>query len=233
MKIGKIMSDSGLNENNHGPIEVKFALLNPETGDTITPFCKCKDYFSDVFWGNNTKKPVRTYGFNWDPGQDKGVLDKDSIFVAIKFTSRTNSDDVKPGTKEQVENIKAFLNKFEKPLGFEPSKVEMCDEKIHIIIEFDKKWIQVPYLVSAFFLFIRLGVKYDNHSADPLDFYSNKPTNEWMSPGDGNYFMSAKNKISDLLAGKIDKKQKFSQYTDGYSIHNNSGIASYSAYKID
>ena len=219
-------------ESGHGPIEAKFAFINPENGETLTPFCKCKDYFSDLFWSNATGEKVNVYGFKWTPNEDKGILAKDRLFLAVKLIDRFGSKADIPITQEQLKGVQSFFNKFEKNLKFDLTKTSICEEGKHLIIEFSKEWTQRPYVISAFFLFIRLAFKYENTLKNPIEFYINRKTGEWLSPNDEHYFRAAKARMTDLFQGKIDKRQTFKQYETGNCIHNNSGIVNYTDYKI-
>lgn len=221
---------AALIENGHGPITAKFALINPENGHTLMPFCKCKDYFTDVFWSNSTNKPADVYGFKWQPNEDGDILKKDDLYVAVKLVDKQAK--VQEITNAHVKGLETFLNKFEEKLKFKTSEVSICEEGKHIILKFNKAWVQQPYLISALFLFIRMGLKYDNLKATPINFYVKATSGQWLSPADALYFLQARTRIDDLWNGKIDTKQTFSKYTDSYSVHNSSGIVNYLEYKI-
>lgn len=229
MKVIEEISSGKLAEINHGPKEVQFAFINPDTGKTITPFCKCKDYFNDMFWSNKVKKSVSVYGFSWTPDRDKGVLHKDRLCLAIRLIDRDDKSKFHKIEEENIKGIVDIIAQFSEANGFEPATVEReeSDGK-HIILYFDKKWTEIPYLNSAFFLLVRLGFTY-KHGEDVTKDY--KTTAKFISPNDEGYLRLVKNKIEDLLKGKIDSKQTYEKYTND-TIHNYSGIVGYKEYSI-
>lgn len=223
-----------LGESSQGSIEMRFALYNKETGRTITPFCRCKDYFNDAFWAKYVGKDViGQYGFSFSKNGDDGLFDKDEISLVIRMMPREKYDkegkNLNDLNQENLDNILSLLNKFEEPNGFNKSYGEICEEGKHFIITFDKKWTEIPYLVSALFLLLRLGYYYDCKSS-VKEFYTEG--NRFISPHDQMYLKGSIHIIEDLEKGIIDRNQKYSDYDTQGSIHNNSGIVGYkSKYK--
>lgn len=220
-----------LSEAGQGKKEVKFSIIDPKTGKTITPFCKCKDYFTDLFWSIKCKQSVNVYGFIWNHTKEgNDTIMKKTFSIAIKLVDRDNKKviDLPKGAKTSVKNL---LNKFEKNLKFPLTKVEISDCKNHLILHVSEKWHDKPYLVSALFLLIRLGMTYDGKS-DPIEYFTKIGSKDYIAPADENYFRSTKNKLKDLLDGKICKNQTFEKYTEGYNLHNNSGIVNMKDYSI-
>ncbi len=219
-----------LNEIGHGAKEVKFAIINPSTGETLTPFCKCKDYFSDMFWSNKTGGNTDVCGFKWTPNQDKGLLSKKTFSIAIKLQDRSSSTLNKLGKKE-LSGIKSLLNTFEKKLKFSPTKAEISDDEKYIIVHVPEGWREVPYLVSALFMLIRLGFTYEEKT-DPIKYFTGAASNKFISPNDESYFKQIKGRFQDLLDGKVDRKQTFEMYKTASNAHGGSGILSYREYKV-
>lgn len=221
-------------ESSHGEVSIKMAFIN-DKGETITPFVKCKDYFNDMFWSNKTGNKVTIYGFNWTPNQDEGVLSKDTLRVAIKKVVTRDLDGngenkIIKLTEDNVKSLDAFFKQVQKKLKFKKTKFSLCENNDHIIIELDKKWTEIPYINSAFFLFVRIGLTFDP-SSTIMEFYKDKNQKKFTSSLDYGYFYNVTNRIQHILDGKIDESQNYDQYTHG-NIHSGSGIVGYSNYKI-
>lgn len=228
--IDNISKTFNLSEAGHGVKEVQFAFLNPDTNETITPFCMCKDYFNDMFFTKKTGTSVHIYGFKWNKDDDHGVLDKDQFTIAVRLRDRNNKEKFFDIEEKQIESIFYLLNTFNKSNKFGYLSVYLSDDKKYAIIVFDKKWTEIPYINSAFFLLVRLGFTY-NKDEGIIAWYE-KGSKNFISPNDESYFKQRKDRIKDLLEGKVDSKQTYDKYTAG-SIHNNSGIVGYQGYKID
>lgn len=225
--IDELSKKSHLSEMSHGNKEIRFAFIDPEKKTTITPFCRCKDYFTDMFWSNATKQNVDIYGFKWKPDQDNGILKKDRLSIAIKLTVNGTRSKL---TDDNSKNIKNLLNKFESGLKFKLTETQLSSDGNNIIIDISKQWTKIPYLISALFMLIRLGFSY-SEDTDPIEFFESRKSVDFYSCHDQIYFKQAKKRLKDLLNGKIDKKQKFNMYTAS-SIHDESGLISYNKYSV-
>lgn len=223
-------SKFNLIETGHGSKEVKWAIINPTTGETLTPFCKCKDYFTDVFWSNKTNKSISVYGFKWTPKQDGGILDGKTFSLAIKLNDRVGNKIVKID-KQEINSIKSLLNSFEKKLKFLPSKIELTDDENYAILTISNAWTKAPYLVSSLFMLTRLGFTYEEKK-HPIDYFKGAPSSKFISPHDETYFKQINGRLNDLFDGKTDKHQTYEMYETGDSIHNNSGIVNFKEYQI-
>jgi hypothetical protein len=219
----------GLAEIGHGTREVQFAFINHETGENLTPFCMCKDFFGDLFWSNETGNKVAIYGFKWEPNQDNGILKQDHLSVALRIRNRDKKDEIYDVKKTELESLVALFDQFNSSNKFKDFDAELSDDKKYIIITFDKAWVSKPYLCSALFLILRLGLTYDPKQ-EVMAFFASGSKN-FISPNDETYFRSIKNRIQDLLSGKRDEVQKYSDYTVN-TIHNNCGIVNYKGYKV-
>lgn len=226
MKIKEAVKHS-LAEIGHGQTEVLFAYVNPNTGDTITPFCKCKDFFNDMFWSRKTGTTISIYGFSWDKTCDNKSLDGDTLMIAIKLQNKGDHKDILI-TDEQMQNVLEILYLIEEPNKFEPTEGELCNDGKYLVLKYDRKWSDIPYLNSALYFFVRLGFTY-NPSKTIEEQY--KDQKNFISPNDAMYYRSANQRVKDLLAGKIDNRQKYEDYNTG-TIHNNSGLVYYKDYKI-
>lgn len=229
MNIKETIPNASLVEAGHGDREVRMAFINHKTGETITPFCKCKDYFNDMFFTHNTGDDVNIYGFKWSSGQQKELLNSPRLKMAVKTTLRKGAEE--PIKEEERFSIMSLLNKFSKSLGLGVVNVVHSDDKKHLIVSLNKKWTDIPYLNSAFYFLLRMGFTY-NPKEDFIEQYS-KGMKKFISSNDYSYFnnQKVKERLLDLLAGKIDTKQNYRMYNNG-TIHNNSGIVGYSGYKV-
>lgn len=218
-----------LSEAGHGSREVKIAYLDPDTGEIITPFCKCKDYFNDMFFSNSANASVHIFGFKWDPKEDKGILEKPKLMIAIKTTDHTKGD--VPVSESEALSIESLVSKFTRTLKFKKCKFEFSEDKKHFIITFDRSWTDIPYLNSSFYLLIRLGFTYDDSKDFIEQFKESK--GKFISSNDQMYLRNVKvqQRFSDMLEGKIDKNQTYKMYTVS-DIHNRSGIVGYVEYKV-
>lgn len=227
--IDKVSEKFHLSEGGQGKLQMKFAIYNKDTQEVITPFCMCKDYFSDAFWAKYTGNDVlNMYGFSFKKDDDQGLFDKDEISLAIRFVP-INSKEFQDVNQENLDNILSFLNRFEKSNNFTLSVGEICEEGKSYIITFDRKWTQMLYLASAFFMFLRLGYYYDRTS-EIKEYYSK--SDKFITPNDQMYLKSTIEVVEDIEKGYLDKSQKYSDYTTQGQVHGSSGIVGYrSKYK--
>lgn len=223
-----VSSKFSLCEIGHGNREVGFAFVDYETGQTITPYCKCKDFFGDMFWANAVNQAVAIYGFKWSPNEDKGILDRELLCVSMRLKGKGNGT-IHKITVAEVDNLRSFFEKFNTANKFKGFIVELSDDEKNIIINFDKAWCQNPYTISVLFFLLRLGLTY-KIGEDPIEFFFSKDKN-FISPNDEMYFKSSKQRIIDFLNGKIDTSQKFGDF-EIHQIHNNSGLVNHKNYKV-
>lgn len=220
--IDNIGKNYSLSEIGHGNITSQFALYNNTSGEIITPFVMCKDFLGDVFWSNKTNKEGNIYGFKWKPNEDKGILEKKHLYIVLRKVNQNKI--VEAATEDEVKAIACLINKFDKANKFYKSKTELCEEGKNVIVKFDKKWTEIPYLWSAFLLLLRIGFKYDKIS-DVQEHY--KSENNYLSRNDVMYMRTAKGLIKDLEEGFIDSTQTYEQYTAIGQVHNGSGVVSW------
>lgn len=227
MNIEDSYKDQPLSEIGHGSTEVYFAYVHPKNNKTYTPFAKCKDFFNDMFWTKKTGNPVSIYGFKFTKSQDKGDLEEDILVLAIRMSNRNDKKVVKP-KEDQLASILTLLNKIEKKLKFKLTEGLLTDDQEYIVLRYDKKWSEIPYLNSAFFFFMRLGITYNKDTDFDKQFSDVK---NFISPNDAMYYKSAKQRVEDIMKGKLDTKQKYEDYTAG-TIHNGSGLVNYKNYSL-
>jgi len=225
--IDEVSSKYNLFEIGHGQREVQFAFIDGKTGKTITPFCRCKDYFNDMFFSNKIGKELSIYGFHWKPNQDEGILDRNTMTVAVRLRDQhtKNIYDLK---EEEIQSVRKLMQQVSNKAGLGRIIVRVCEENKNIIVYFNRKWADTPYLNSAFFFFIRLGFTYKN-GEDILSWYNKGE--KFISPNDQFYFKQGSSRIKDILEGKLDLNQKYEMYTNA-NIHGASGLIGYKDYKV-
>jgi hypothetical protein len=224
--IDNISKKFHLSESGQGVLEMKFALFDRVKKEVITPFCKCKDYFNDAFWTFATgKKTVNQYGFSFSKENGDGVLDKERLSVAIRFNDRGKENEFLDVDREKLRNMLSLLHRFEQPNNFSKSRGILSEDNKFFIINFDRKWTDIPYLASGFFLLLRMGYHYDRKT--PLkEFYANHPEN-FISPGDAMYYKNVSDVFDDLESGYIDQSQSYSDFNNHGNVHSFSGIQGY------
>lgn len=222
--IDNLTATAGLSEIGHGNITSQFALFSKNKSQTITPFVKCKDFLGDVFWAEETKQNAKIYGFKWDLGQDQGELKEELHYMVLRKQLNGSNASIADCTKEEVENIKILLNKFETSLGFIKSDTELSESGKEVVVSYDKKWTEIPYVWSAFLLLLRIGFKYDGKS-NIYDYY--KDDKNYLSCNDAMYMKTVRDTLLDLENGYIDKLQNYSLYKTIGEMHGNSGVVAW------
>lgn len=226
--IDKVSNKFKLSESGQGSLEMKFAFFNPETEEVITPFCKCKDYFNDAFWAKrNSKNTELVHGFQWNKDDDKGLFDKDTISIAVKFHEKTKPENTLEDTKrENLDNIISLLHRFDDGNSFKLSEGDISEDQKFFVITVDRKWTDLPYLLSGLFLFMRLGYHYDRKS-NIREYYVGTDAKRFIAPYDASYVRTSIDIIEDIEKGFLDDSQKYSDYQSGYDAHGSSGIVGY------
>lgn len=229
MKLTVKYSNPGLSEVSHGVNELRYALYDEETATTIMPFVRCKDYIQDLFYSYYQKHSATVYGFSWTPDKHRNVLDKDNIFVAVSLAPRSNASQLLDITDKQYESVKALWTKVIEGLGY---SVLICDKEEtgkYILLSFDKKLTEVPYIVSALLLLIRLGFTYDP-TKDVEEYFDQEK--QFLSPGDAYQWKGSKDTLLELMCGKVDDEYtKWSNITSGYQAHGQTGVVYHSSVK--
>jgi hypothetical protein len=156
-------------------------------------------------------------------GEAKNVLSRERISFIIKTVHRGSVKPI-PVTDKQVVGISLLLMNFENALKFEPSVIEVDDSNNYIIVTVDRKWTEIPYVLSALTFILRLGITYD--PGKDMFLYYTEPKN-FISPHDAGYFKTATPILKDLLEGKVNKSQKYNPNDGIYDVHGLYGICSY------
>jgi hypothetical protein len=228
-KLNISENKTGLNEIGHGANQVEMAFIDEKTGNNISQIIKCKDFFQDIFWSRRKGQSSSIFGFSWNHKHHEDIFSRDffSIFARIR---NVPTEEVKDIDDNQIKNLQNFLNEFASKLDIPLCEVQKDSTGKYAVIKFHKSWTEIPYLNSAFFLYVRLGLSYDGES-NVLTYI--KKGAKFISANDALYVKNSINKIEDMLKGKLDKRQTYDQYKEINAIHNSSGIVNYKDYKIE
>lgn len=192
----------------------QYSLLDPKYVAYHAPV-QCKDFLSDAFWSEYTRTEiVDVYGFSWKPG----TL---SPFPAPVY--RLGIIYKEQDMQAWVGPLAAFLNEWERRLGFAASEVDPANGGKATAITFSCEWTRMPILLSAFLCFVRLGVTYDPRMSLG-DYLENAKTS--LTGVDLDYLRApqAVPRVQRLLRGDSNFRQTWTQYTDVYTVHGYSGI---------
>lgn len=137
----------------------EFAFLSESEGVfyQATTFVYCKDFLHDAIWATLNKKPVRIYGFKYDPSKDV-ALQMDRTVLALRNTEYRKKDE-DGRFHEQLAACLEFVQQIDRRLGFRPTQiyvVEHADAPCWAIVG-DARWQHAPTLLSLYTLLLRLG----------------------------------------------------------------------------
>jgi hypothetical protein len=223
MNVNKeIKFDYGLNEAYSTGLQ--YAILD-NNGDIRHKPIRCKDYIQDVYWSEILKKGAITqYGFKWDGNNTNPVSKQDKVSVVLISDNGVSLQQYK-------DNLQNLLNIIENTLDIPNSEVinsSSCDKDI--IVTYDNKWSEKPYLLSMLYLLMRVGLYYKRNNNDiyeVVDYLTNKNTNLLSNDIQQLLSINKNKKFEELFINNELPKQKWSDYKDTSSIHNNSGIMSF------
>jgi len=204
---------------------LKYALLDSE-GNIRNKPVRCKDYFQDVYWSELLNKgEIKQYGFEWN-GNNTNPISKQE-FVNVLLIS-----DEYQNIKGKHFNIQSFLNDVELILNIPNSIVQPShNDENDLILTYSNEWSKRPYLISLLYLFIRVGLQYENQGV--LNFLYDKNLLDKVLQNDTSVLLNIirkdKNvsKIDILFEQKLLPEQNWEDYTNTSNIHNNSGIMNF------
>lgn len=193
---------------------VEYALLNDKYEALHQQFF-CKDYLTDILWcEKNNEYSQEVYGFKYNKNDFKLFENKD-LYIAL---TNTTKNIVK---EEYITKLQKFLNEAEELLKFKPSKVELFENAI--VVKFSNEWIQQPYLLSIYSLFLRIGLHYDNKGF--LDFiYTNYV--QVVDSADRGMLPMCKNKFKAIFEDGILPNIEYKSIYSMGNMHINGGIIS-------
>jgi len=204
-------------------VPLTMAILNDEYKELMSPVM-CKDYITDAFWSEHSKKPISIYGFNWT----SGTIDPSKVVyrIGLKFG---NDDDAQKTT-----NVIDLINLWDKALGFKPSQLLKTNDIKNRVLEVDRAWTEQPIRISLLTLMLRMGTAYT--PGEGLEaFLNNTKTNintgkkglrALIHSGDGMHVAQAQNLILKIYKEGKFPAQTYAQYKSHSEIHNRSGIVS-------
>lgn len=214
----------------------EYAVIN-DKDQMITPFVTCKDYFNDMVWALVHNKSAGIYGFKLDPSKAGFYADLNKLRIVIRDKSK-KFEDVLNGISNSVE----LLNETFKELKFLPKLKVTCTANYSdgqcVVVNFPKKFMIIPPVMSSLFLFLRSGQKFDSSHTE---FGTARSYIENMSKISGSSYTSSDKSDMKHTLTMIDmiKEKKLSSlfslelnvnYNPKHSIgtiHNYYGIRSY------
>ena len=127
--------------------------------------------------------------------------------------------------------IASRLKDLEDRLEFPTSNVFVDESKQILVFEFNPKWVEKPYLLSFYLLFIRIlfteTVENLNKITDIKEYLQKYPASK---SGYDASFINKSTFLLNLMFNKEFPEQLWTFYDDVRSMHNTSGIVSYSNY---
>lgn len=223
--LAKHTMNVSLNEVSHGPVEWKYALIDPETGIAVTPFFKCRDYLNDIFWSYFNNMEMSIYGYTAKPEYFKDLLSKDTFSLAIRTQDKVGGTK-KPMTPAQLKGLDKTQELFSKGLGFKVYPTELCEEGIHAIVTVDKQWGIIPHIQSMLLYVLRLGINY-NPEEDFMTQFGSGNSSKFISLGDQVSFKKVKEVMEKALKGE-KFTGKYVSEDNANKVHNYYGVVTYS-----
>lgn len=203
---------------------IKYAILDAEGNIRHKPI-RCKDYIQDLYWSEILNKgEIKQYGFKWDGNNTNPVSKQDKVSVVLISDNETSLQQYK-------DNLQNLLNIVENTLDIPNSEVinsSSCDKDIIVI--YDNKWSEKPYLLSMLYLLMRIGLYYKRNNNDiyeVVDYLINKNANLLTNDVQQLLSINKNKKFEELFINNELQEQKWSDYDTTSNIHNNSGIMSF------
>lgn len=227
MNINKnVQFDKGLNEvSNPG---YRYAVLSkPDDNNVFNirhKLARCKDYIQDIYWSEYTKKDVNDqYGFYWKHDNNDKIIDKDFVDVLLV-------PDKGYSLKDKSDNIIKMLNILENELNIPNSTITFSstDDK-DIIITYNNKWAEKPYLISLYFLLLRASLYFKGENLNDVFEYlieiSKTNINKFYSSTVSQLNSIIKqDKLKTIFIDKILPDNNYKDSLDQGHAHNYSGI---------
>ena len=210
-------------------IKTKFFIVNKleeNLYEKRTPNILCRDFLNDVLYCITFNTSINIYNFDYD--QTKENLNKENIYLCLKFTSKTQKQNF-------IFNFK-FLSKLEKFYNLETfTSYEETNNYLTLLIKHHPIWFSNTMTLS-FFTFILRCLCYPKCKENFWEFIKNSTykyktwnntyniinTPESQILTDNIYF---KNFIINFKILTSNYKQQ--KFDSKYSIHNKSGFLSY------
>lgn len=218
----------------------EYCLLD-EKYEAIHPQVRCKDYFQDLFWLDNQifdnkeerEKAINSkedvYGFvpiNYLT--EYSLKNKDVYRVGIRF--RTKGQDFRQFELTRQELAQSLMGQIETSLEFPTSNIFIDKSKEIMVFEFSNNWVQKPYLLSFYLLLSRMLSTIPEEELSKIeDFvnylleYSKKNSNTSASILKNSAFL-----LNKMFIEKELPEQTWESYKSMNSLHDASGVASYS-----
>jgi len=207
----------------------EFCTLSADN-EAIHAFTYCKDFISDIFFGNRFQKAMSIYSFSWSPKTNKAP--------SLKPAKMLIRDKKLTGMEERAANCQEFLNLAEEALGISlPSKCIALEEHNCVYVESPAmEWTECLPMISLWTLLMRVG--FNNYTpkigkgktfGEVLDAIVNGKQD--TAARDNNRLKTVKSKLSALENREFKitfAPYMFDDFHDAAvgTVHNGSGIIS-------
>jgi hypothetical protein len=207
-------------------VEFAFATKTKQ----CTDFIFCKDFLHDCVYAILYQKPVKVYGFSYDPKDNPIGLKK--VYLLVNNNLDKDFD-------QKMTPCLDFLHQIEKKMRLFRTKIYECNdppkEKNKVFLfRGSKIWLNSPPLLSLYSLFIRIGLCHTvgvdfMTTIDKMQTGEIKATNH----NDARYLASSRKAIDAILSHGYRKfffKENVKNYPESVDIstfHNYFGIVNF------
>jgi len=199
---------------------LQYAILDNEGNIRHKPI-RCKDYIQDIYWSEILKTgEIEQYGFIWD-GSNNNPVSK-LYYVNVLLIAQNNDD-----LNDYIVSLKHNINLFEECLKFKFTEIfKTSNESKDIIIRYSNEWSEKPYLLSLYYLLLRLCLKIDtkNNIEELISFIETNLDNFDSSTIYSLKSIIKENKLRLIFINKEKYEQKWEEYNHSYDVHNYSGV---------
>jgi len=219
---------------------IEYCFLDEEY-KAVHPQVRCKDFIQDLFWMSRLLKSTSdekklaqlkttvVYGFKpYDFCSNYPFVDRDYYRVGIRF--RTKGQDFRIFEEQQSASAIRLINQIETGLEFPTSIVSLSKKRNIIIFEFSSKWSETPYMMSFYLLLVRLVTKLSPVELDKIENFQEYILNypKSNSGNDARIIVDSLYLLEKIFNKEKIQEQTWEEYESISSVHNNSGISSFS-----
>lgn len=200
---------------------LRFSLMKrvaPEVYEAYHGNTCCKDFFTDIFWGERAKQQTSIHGFKWAPGTI-------SIEEPWYYMAMEHSDDL----SGKAEPLRAFLNQFDRAFGFPATQVQAVGGKL--LVAFSNRWTQRPVLISMITGLMRVGLI--ARAGDSVESVFTRLMKEGNPYGEYDRSEFGKAKVIPTIMASLGSgepphsKQTYAQYTNPFECHHSGGLIAF------
>jgi hypothetical protein len=213
---------------------LEFAYVTKD-GVQCSQFCHCKDYLQDAIWGLVNKKSCEVYGFRY---KAKAKLQPTLAEMRVVVVNQSDQK-----LREKIPASLDFMNQIEEALGM--TKKSTATECENAPLQYtkggawlfvsSKRFLQSPVMISLYTLLIRTGFSHTLGTPfmDTINGVRSGKIVPYSSVDKGYWGKAIKGferilKHGDRKIFYKDIGKNFSRKVEPYTIHNDSGIVSFS-----